>query len=68
MIAGLVAVAALLAATAASERAQAVSLSSPGAPSAARQGTHDLTAEARWHSRYSWRRRHGWQNRHWRFW
>jgi hypothetical protein len=67
MIAGLVALAALLAVALANERAQALSLSSPGAPGAARQGTHDLIAAARWHSRYSWRRRYGWQHRHWRF-
>jgi hypothetical protein len=77
---GLLALAGLLVATAPNERAQASSLSSPGAVTAVQDNSSNLTTEVRWHSHYGWHRQYGWnrhygwhrhygwQRRHWRHW
>jgi len=68
---GLTAVAGLLVITVPSERAQALSLSNPGAAAAAQQ---DVSANGvtevrwhrgRWHRHYGWHRHHRWHRRHW---
>lgn len=70
---GLTAVAGLLVIAAPSERAQALSLSNPGAAAAAQQdvSAKDVT-EVRWHRgwrRGGWHRHHGWHRRwHRRHW
>jgi hypothetical protein len=57
---GLAAVGALLVLAAPAERAQALSLSNPGAATAVQEGSQ-MTTEVRWH------RWHGWHHRrHWR--
>lgn len=73
-ILGLGAVGALLVLAAPSERAQALSLSNPGAAVAVQQDTRQATTEVRW----GWHRHHGWHrgwrhhrwhhHRHWRHW
>jgi hypothetical protein len=73
---GLAAVAALLMLTAPAERAQALSLASPGAAAAVQDDTRAMTTEVRWH--HHWHRRHWgyhrhwhhrhWHHRHWRRW
>jgi hypothetical protein len=55
---GVAAVGAMLAMTATSERAQAMSLASPGAAAAVAQGASAQTTEVRWH-------RHWHPRRHW---
>jgi hypothetical protein len=68
---GLAAVGALLVLAAPAERAQALSLSNPGAAAAVQQDSRAETTEVRWHRHYGWRRgwhRHGWHHRHWRRW
>jgi hypothetical protein len=71
-ILGLAAVAGLLAIAAPTERAQALSLSTPGAAAAVQDDTGKLTTEVRWHRHWGWRRhhwrRHHWHRRHWRRW
>ena len=74
-ILGLAAVAALLVLAAPTERAQALSLSNPGAAAAVQQDVKPETTEAHWwhhrHHRYYHRhhRRHHWHHRrHWRRW
>ena len=70
---GLAAVGALLALAAPAERANALSLSNPGAAAAVQQDTKAETTEVRWHRHYGWHR--GWhrgyrwhRHRHWRRW
>jgi hypothetical protein len=65
-ILGFAAIAGLLALAAPTERAQALSLSTPGAAAAVQDDTSKLTTEVRWH-RHHWRRHH-WHRRHWRRW
>ncbi len=61
---GLVAVGALLVLTAPAERAQALSLSNPGAAAAVQDGSKQVTTtEVRWRR---WHHRRHW--RHWRRW
>ena len=68
---GLAAVGALLILAAPAERAQALSLASPGAAAAVQDGTKDITTEVRW--RHHWRHHRHWghhryHHRHWRQW
>jgi hypothetical protein len=70
---GLAAVGALLVLAAPTERAQALSLSNPGAAAAVQQDTKANTTEVRWgHHHGGWHRgyhRHRWHHRrHWRRW
>ena len=58
---GLAAVGALLMLAAPAERAQALSLSNPGAAAAVQDGSKQMTTEVRWHHRRHWRH---WR-RHW---
>jgi hypothetical protein len=71
-ILGFAAIAGLLAVAAPTERAQALSLSTPGAAAAVQDDTSKLTTEVRWHRHWGWRRhhwrRHHWHRRHWRRW
>ena len=62
---GLAAVGAVLVVAAPSERAQALSLNSPGAAAAVQEDAKPATTEVRW-----WRHRHHrWHHRrHWRRW
>jgi len=57
---GLAAVGALLVLVAPAERAQALSLSNPGAATAVQEGSQ-MTTEVRWHRWHRWHHR-----RHWR--
>ena len=59
---GLATVGALLMLAAPAERAQALSLSNPGAAAAVQDGSTQMTTEVRWHHR--WHHRRHW--RHWR--
>jgi hypothetical protein len=61
---GLAAVGALLLLAAPAERAQALSLSNPGAAATVQDGSKQITTEVRW-GRH-WHHRH-W-HRHWRHW
>jgi len=63
---GLAALGALLAFAAPAERAQAVSLSNPGAAAAVQQDAKEATTEVRWgrHRHHRWHRWH--HRRHWR--
>ena len=68
---GLAAVGALLILAAPAERAQALSLASPGAAAAVQDGTKDIITEVRW--RHHWRHHRHWgyhrhYHRHWRRW
>ena len=68
---GLAAVGALLVFAAPTERAQALSLSSPGAATAVQQDAKADTTEVRWGRHHGWHRgwhRHRWHHRHWRRW
>jgi len=71
-IIGLAAVGALLVLAAPTERAQALSLSNPGAAAAVQQETKADTTEVRWGRHHGWHRgwhRHRWHHRrHWRRW
>jgi hypothetical protein len=59
---GLAAVSGLLVLAAPAERAQALSLSNPGAAAAIQEGSPQMTTEVGWH-------RHRWHHRrHWRRW
>ena len=58
---GLAAVGALIVLVGPAERAQALSLSNPGAAAAVQDGSKQMTTEVRWH-------RHRWHWRHWRRW
>jgi hypothetical protein len=58
---GLAAVGAMLLLAAPTERAQAMSLSNPGAAAAVQDGSRQMTTEVRWH--------HHWHHHgHWRHW
>ena len=66
---GLAAVGALLALAAPSDRAQALSLSNPGAAAAVQQDVRPDATEVRWGRHHGWHR--GWHrhhHRHWRRW
>ena len=70
-ILGLAAVGALLVLAAPTERAQALSLSNPGAAAAIQQDTKADTTEVRWGHHHGWHRgwhRHRGHHRHWRRW
>jgi hypothetical protein len=67
-ILGFLAFAALLVVTAPNERAQASSLSSPGAATAMQDNSGNLTTEVRWHRHFGRHRHFGWHRRHWRHW
>jgi hypothetical protein len=62
---GLAAVGALLVLAAPTERAQALSLSNPGAAAAVQQDAKPATTEVRWGRHYHHRWHH---HRHWRRW
>jgi hypothetical protein len=64
---GLAAVGALLVLAAPTERAQALSISSPGAAAAVLQDTRPAATEVGWrhHHHHHW---HRWHHRHWRRW
>jgi hypothetical protein len=62
-ILGLAAVGALLVLAVPAERAQALSLSNPGAAAAVQDGSKQMTTEVRWHRWHRWHHR-----RHWRRW
>jgi hypothetical protein len=57
---GLAAVGAMLVLAAPTERAQALSLSNPGAAAAVQDGSKQMTTEVRWGRRH--------HHRHWRHW
>jgi hypothetical protein len=60
---GLATVGALLVLAAPAERAQALSLSNPGAAAAVQDGSKQMTTEVRWHRWHRWH-----HHRHWRRW
>ncbi len=60
---GLATVGALLVLAAPAERAQALSLSNPGAAAAVQDGSKQMTTEVRWHRWHRWH-----HHRHWRHW
>jgi hypothetical protein len=70
-ILGFAVVAGLLALAAPAERAQAVSLSSPGIAAAVQDEAGKLTTEVRWHRHYGyhrhwrWHRHHHWRRHYW---
>ncbi len=66
-ILGFLAIGGLLAFAAPVERAQAVSLASPGIAAAVQDDSSKLTTEVRWHRHHGWHRHH-WRHRHWRRW
>jgi hypothetical protein len=77
-ILGLLAIGGLLVLAAPAERAQALSLASPGIAAAVQDDSGKLTTEVRWrhhgwrrhhgwHRHYGWHRHH-WRHRHWRRW
>ena len=61
---GVAAIGALLVLAAPADRAQALSLSNPGAAAAVQDGLKQITTEVRWG--HHWHHRH-W-HRHWRHW
>jgi hypothetical protein len=61
---GLAAVAAMLMLTAPAERAQALSLASPGAAATVQDDSRAMTTEVRWHHHHHWGH-HRWHHRHW---
>lgn len=73
---GLAAVGGLLMLAAPAERAQALSLASPGVAAAVQDGSNEMTTEVRWgrwghrHRHWGYRRHyhHRWHHRHWRRW
>jgi hypothetical protein len=66
---GLSALGALLVLAAPTERAQALSLSNPGAAAAVQQDAKPATTEVRWGWHHHHHRWHGWHHhRHWRRW
>jgi hypothetical protein len=71
-ILGFLAIGGLLALAVPAERAQALSLASPGIAAAVQDDSGKLTTEVRWHRHhgwrrhYGWRRHHGWHRHHWR--
>ena len=62
---GLAAIGALLMLAAPVERAQAMSLSNPGAAAAVQDGSRQITTEVRWG--HHWHHHRHW-HRHWRRW
>jgi hypothetical protein len=64
---GLAAVGAMLMLAAPTERAQALSLSNPGAAAAVQDGSKQITTEVRWHHHRHWGY-HRYHHRHWRRW
>jgi hypothetical protein len=70
-ILGFLAIGGLLALAVPAERAQALSLASPGAAAAVQDDSSKLTTEVRWghhhgwHRHHGWRRHHGWHRHHW---
>ena len=62
---GLAAVGGLLVLAAPAERAQALSLTNPGAAAAIQEGPPRMTTEVRWHY---WHRHRWHHRRHWRRW
>ena len=72
-ILGLAAVGALLAFAAPVERANALSLSNPGAAAAVQEDTRLATTEVHWrhhgyHRYHRWHRWHHYRHRHWHRW
>jgi hypothetical protein len=72
-ILGLAAVGALLALAAPAERANALSLSNPGAAAAVQEDTKLATTEVHWrhhgyHRHHRWHRWHHYRHRHWHRW
>ena len=72
-ILGLAAVGALLALAAPAERANALSLSNPGAAAAVQEDTRLATTEVHWrhhgyHRYHRWHRWHHYRHRHWHRW
>jgi hypothetical protein len=72
-ILGLAAVGALFALAAPAERANALSLSNPGAAAAVQEDTRLATTEVHWrhhgyHRHHRWHRWHHHHHRHWRRW
>jgi hypothetical protein len=65
-ILGFLAIGGLLVLAAPAERAQALSLASPGIAAAVQDDSGKLTTEVRWHRHHGWRRHHGWHRHHWR--
>ena len=69
---GLAAIGASLVLAAPTERAQALSLSNPGAAAAVQQDIKADTTEVRWGRHHGWHRgwhhHHRWHHRHWRRW
>ena len=70
---GLAAVGAVLALAAPAERANALSLSNPGAAAAVQEDTRLATTEVHWrhhgyHRHHRWHRWHHHHHRHWRRW
>jgi hypothetical protein len=65
-ILGFLAIGGLLILAAPAERAQALSLASPGIAAAVQDDSGKLTTEVRWHRHHGWRRHHGWHRHHWR--
>jgi hypothetical protein len=71
-IMGFLAIGGLLVLAAPAERAQALSLASPGIAAAVQDDSGKLTTEVRWHRHHGWgrhhgwRRHHGWHRHHWR--
>jgi hypothetical protein len=60
---GLAAIGALLMLAAPAERAQAMSLSNPGAAAAVQDGSKQTTTEVRWYRGHRWGHHH--HRRHW---
>ena len=68
-ILGLAAVGAMLVLAAPTERANALSLSNPGAAAAVQEDIKPETTEVRWRHRHRWHRHHHrHHHRHWRRW
>ena len=70
---GLAAVGALLILAAPTERAQALSLASPGAAAAVQDDAKNITTEVHWRHHHHWRHHRHWgyhrhHHRHWRRW
>ncbi|MHB8267208.1 hypothetical protein [Bradyrhizobium sp.] len=70
-ILGFLAIGGLLVLAAPAERAQALSLASPGIAAAVQDDSSKLTTEVRWGHHHGWHHRHwgwrhhGWHHRHW---
>ena len=65
-ILGFLAIGGLLVLAAPAERAQALSLASPGIAAAVQDDPGKLTTEVRWHRHRGWHRHYGWRRHHWR--